>query len=169
MELSRGIEVGQVFALGKCYTEPMDVQFQGQDGKRYVATMGCYGIGVSRLMAAVVEQCHDEAGIAWPLALAPFQVALVSMGQSEAVLEASEQLYHQLTGAGIEVLWDERKERPGVKFKDAELIGLPLQVVVGDRGLESGMVEIGVRQGGRQELPLTEVLGQVERLLAGAS
>ena len=169
MELSRGIEVGQVFALGKCYTEPMEVQFQGQDGKRYVATMGCYGIGVSRLMAAVVEQCHDDSGIAWPPALAPFQVALISMGQSEAVVEASEQLYAQLMAAGIEVLWDERKERPGVKFKDAELIGLPLQVVVGDRGLESGMVELGIRQGNRQEVPLAEVLDQVQRMLTGAS
>ena len=165
IELSRGIEVGQVFALGKCYSEPMEVQFQGQDGKRQVATMGCYGIGVSRLMAAVVEQCHDDAGIAWPLALAPFHVVLVSMGQSETVLEASQRLYDQLTEAGIDVLWDERKERPGVKFKDAELIGVPVQIVIGDRSLENGVVEVGLRQGERRELPLPEVVGQVGRML----
>jgi len=165
IELSRGIEVGQVFALGKCYTEPMDVQFQSQDGKRTVATMGCYGIGVSRLMAAVVEQCHDDSGIAWPLSLAPFQVVLISMSKSDAVLEASEKLYLSLQHADIEVLWDDRKERPGVKFKDAELIGLPLQLVIGDRGLDQGMVEIGLRQGERHEIPMVDVVEQVQHLL----
>ena len=169
MALSRGIEVGQVFALGKCYTEPMDVQFQGQDGKRSVATMGCYGIGVSRLMAAVVEQCHDEAGIAWPVSLAPFQAVIVTMGNSDAVYEASEELYRQLQHDGIEVLWDERKERPGVKFKDAELIGLPVQIVIGDRGLEKGIAEVGIRQGDRHELALQDVPGQVKRMLEGGS
>ncbi len=151
IELSRGIEIGQVFALGKRYTEPMEVMFQDQQGKRAVATMGCYGIGVSRLMAAVVEQCNDEAGIHWPVSLAPFQVALISMGQSETVLAASESIYHELSDAGIEVLWDERKERPGVKFKDAELMGLPMQIVVGDRSLERGVIEYGERGGERIE------------------
>ncbi len=165
IELSRGIEVGQVFALGKSYTEPMNVQFQSQDGKRAVATMGCYGIGVSRLMAAVVEQCHDDSGIKWPLSLAPFQVVLISMGKSDAVLEASEKLYLSLQNAGIEVLWDDRKERPGVKFKDAELIGLPLQIVIGDRSLDQGMAEIGLRQDERHEVPLVDVIDQVEQLL----
>jgi prolyl-tRNA synthetase len=165
IELSRGIEVGQVFALGKCYTEPMDVRFQSQDGKRAVATMGCYGIGVSRLVAAVVEQCHDDSGIAWPLSLAPFQAALISMSKSDAVLEASERLCIRLQNAGIEVLWDDRRERPGVKFKDAELIGLPLQIVVGDRGLDHGMVEVGLRQGERHEVALVDVIEQVKQLL----
>jgi prolyl-tRNA synthetase len=163
IELSRGIEVGQVFALGKCYTEPMNVQFQSQDGKRAVAMMGCYGIGVSRLVAAVVEQCHDDSGIAWPASLAPFQVALISMGKSDAVLEASEKLYLSLQNVGIEVLWDDRKERPGVKFKDAELIGLPLQIVIGDRGLDNGMAEVGLRQGERHEVPMVDVVKQVLR------
>jgi prolyl-tRNA synthetase len=165
IELSRGIEVGQVFALGRCYTEPMDVQFQSQDGKRAVAMMGCYGIGVSRLVAAVVEQCHDDSGIKWPVSLAPFQVALISMSKSDAVLGASEKLYLNLQNAGIEVLWDERKERPGVKFKDAELIGLPLQIVIGDRGLDQGMAEVGLRQGERHEVPMMDVLEQVKQLL----
>jgi len=161
IDLSRGIEVGQVFALGTRYTEPMEVLFQNQQGKRSVATMGCYGIGVSRLMAAVVEQCNDDSGITWPLALAPFQLGLISMGKSEAVLDASEVLYHQLQDAGVDVLWDERKERPGVKFKDFELIGLPFQVVIGDRGLGDGMVEIGWRKQERRAVALCDVVSVI--------
>ncbi len=163
--LSRGIEVGQVFALGRRYTEPMEVMFQDPAGKRAVATMGCYGIGVSRLMAAVVEQCHDDAGIRWPLNLAPFQVALITMGQGEAAMRASESIYRELSGAGVEVLWDERRERPGVKFKDAELMGLPVQVVVGDRGLERGVVEYGPRGGDRSETGPDAVVGAVMELI----
>jgi len=158
IELSRGIEVGQVFALGKRYTEPMEVVFQNQQGKRSVATMGCYGIGVSRLMAAIVEQCNDAAGISWPLALAPFQIGLISMGKSNAVRDASEAIYQQLLDAGIEVLWDERNERPGVKFKDFELIGLPFQIVVGDRGLKEDAVEIGWRQQQRRAVPVADAV-----------
>ncbi|MBL4775899.1 MAG: proline--tRNA ligase [Mariprofundus sp.] len=161
IELSRGIEVGQVFALGTRYSEPMQVLFQNQQGKRAVATMGCYGIGISRLMAAVVEQCNDESGIIWPLVLAPFQLALISMGKSEAVIQASETLYQALVEVGIDVLWDERKERPGVKFKDAELIGIPMQLVVGDRGLKAGMVEMGWRKDERQEVALADVVNEV--------
>lgn len=170
MELSHGIEVGQVFALGTRYTEPMEVLFQDRDGKRSVATMGCYGIGVSRLMAAVVEQAHDDAGIAWPIALAPFQVGLISMGKSDAVAERSQQIYQQLIEAGVEVLWDDRNERPGVKFKDFELIGLPLQVVVGDRGLRDGVVEFGVRGGDRSAVALDDLVAHVLATVAdGAS
>jgi len=161
IELSHGIEVGQVFALGTRYTEPMQVMFQNQQGKRSVATMGCYGIGISRLVAAIVEQCNDDSGITWPLDLAPFQLDLISMGKTDAVLEASASIYHQLTDAGIDVLWDERKERPGVKFKDAELIGIPFQIVVGDRGLNDGMVEIGWRKADRRSVALTDVVSVV--------
>jgi prolyl-tRNA synthetase len=157
MQLSRGIEVGQVFALGKRYSEPLQVCFHSQEGRQETATMGCYGIGISRLMAAIVEQCHDAGGIAWPLDMAPFQVVLISMGQSEEVLSASADLYGQLKAAGLDVLWDERSERPGVKFKDAELIGLPLQVVVGERGLKDGLVEVGLRGGERSTVPLDQV------------
>nr|WP_238701858.1 proline--tRNA ligase [Mariprofundus erugo] len=164
--LSRGIEVGQVFALGRRYTEPMEVQFQNQQGKREIATMGCYGIGVSRLMAAVVEQCHDEGGIAWPDVLAPFTVILVSMGQSDGVMEASGDIYQQLKRAGVDVLWDERKERPGVKFKDAELIGIPLQVVIGDRGLAEGVAEFGRRGGDRREIAVADVVAETLAELA---
>ena len=164
MALSRGIEVGQVFALGRRYTDPLKVCFQGQGGKQETATMGCYGIGVSRLMAAIVEQCHDDNGIAWPLNMAPFHVALISMGQGEEVTEACAGLYAELKASGLDVLWDERKERPGVKFKDAELLGMPLQLVVGDRGLKEGVVELGVRGGERESVPLAEATAKLVAL-----
>jgi len=157
IELSRGIEVGHVFELGTRYAEPMEVMFQNMQGKRAVATMGCYGIGVSRLMAAVVEQCNDDSGISWPANLAPFQVSLITMGKSEEVIEASEKVYKQLLDGGVDVLWDDRKESPGVKFKDAELIGMPVQVVVADRNLKEGLAEFGVRGGDRQSVAVGEV------------
>ena len=165
IEHSRGIEVGHVFALGKQYSEPMEVLFQDQHGKRATATMGCYGIGVSRLIAAVIEQCNDEHGIAWPLALAPFQVVVISMGKSEHVMQASEQLYTQLMNAGIEVLWDDRKERPGVKFKDAELMGLPIHIVIGERGLEADSIEVRQRAGDKQEMPMADVPAHIHSLV----
>ena len=165
IEHARGIEVGQVFALGQQYTQPMEVLFQDANGKRATATMGCYGIGVSRLMAAVIEQCHDEQGIVWPLALAPFQVSLITMGKSERVLDASETIYRALLDAGVEVLWDERKERPGVKFKDAELMGMPYQLVVGERGLDAGIVEVRQRGGDKEECALDAAVPHVLSLL----
>jgi prolyl-tRNA synthetase len=168
IEHSRGIEVGHVFALGQRYTAPMGVEFQNQEGKRTTATMGCYGIGVSRLVAAVVEQCHDDAGIAWPVHLAPFHIAVITLGQSEAAMQASEKLYADLEAAGFDVLWDERKERPGVKFKDAELMGIPLRVVVGDRGLENGVVEVRARDGREADCAPDQVLAAVQGLLTGA-
>ncbi len=155
--LSRGIEVGQVFALGRRYTEPMSVCFQARDGRRAVATMGCYGIGVSRLIAAVVEQCHDNAGILWPMHLAPFHVAFISLGKSESVMKTSGSMVEEIRAAGLEVLWDERHERPGVKFRDAELMGIPLRVVLGERGLADGKAEIAIRGGERHALALGDV------------
>jgi prolyl-tRNA synthetase len=169
LDLSRGIEVGHVFALGRRYAEPMKVEFQDAAGQRAVATMGCYGIGVSRLVAAIVEQCHDEAGIRWPAHLAPFQVSLVSLGTGEKVMEVSQQLYSTLSGAGFEVLWDDRNERPGVKFKDAELMGLPVKVVVGERGLGEGTVEVGLRRDKPVSLVPEAVPGWVEGALSGAA
>ena len=165
IEHARGIEVGQVFALGQQYTAPLEVLFQDQNGKRATATMGCYGIGVSRLVAAVVEQCNDEQGIAWPVSLAPFQVSIITMGKNEAALSASETLYQSMLDAGIEALWDDRKERPGVKFKDAELMGIPVHVVIGDRGLEADAIEIRQRAGDKQEVSMANVLKTVSKLL----
>ncbi len=158
MALARGIEVGQVFALGRCYSEPMEVVFQNREGRRETATMGCYGIGVSRLMAAIVEQCHDEAGICWPEAVAPFRLALITLGNDDEALEASGKLYRELRNAGVEVLWDDRKERPGVKFKDAELMGIPWQLVVGKRGLADGVVEFAARGGAKEPVALAEAV-----------
>ncbi len=169
LALSRGIEVGHVFALGTCYTEPMDVRFQASDGRRAIATMGCYGIGVSRLVAAIVEQCHDDNGIAWPIPVAPFQLVLISMGQSDAVHEVSQQLYRALTDAGVDVLWDERKERPGVKFRDAELMGFPVQLVVGDRSLARGEVEIGLRGHTRESCAVEGVTERALQLLGAGN
>ncbi|MDQ6994322.1 MAG: proline--tRNA ligase [Mariprofundaceae bacterium] len=165
IEHARGIEVGQVFALGQQYTKPLDVLFQDANGKRAIATMGCYGIGVSRLIAAVIEQCHDEHGIVWPLALSPFQVTIITMGKSERVLENSKKLYQDLLNAGVEVLWDERKERPGVKFKDAELMGIPYHIVVGERGLDAGIVEIRRRAGEKHEIAITETVDSMLSML----
>jgi prolyl-tRNA synthetase len=158
IEHARGIEVGQVFALGQQYTKPLEVMFQDNNGRRATATMGCYGIGVSRLIAAVIEQCNDEQGIVWPLALAPFQVSIITMGKSETSLQASEKIYQDLLDAGVEVLWDERKERPGVKFKDAELMGIPYHIVVGDRGLEADAIEIRQRAGDKQAVAVADVV-----------
>lgn len=169
MELSRGIEVGHVFALGTVYSEPMKVQFQNQNGQRTTATMGCYGIGVSRLMAAIVEQCNDENGIAWPAHLAPFQATIITMGKSEIGHETSEKIYHELMNAGIDVIWDDRNERPGVKFKDAELMGLPVHIVVGDRGLERGVIEVKLRDGEKEEIEVSSTLDKVRLLLSGST
>jgi len=165
IEHARGIEVGQVFALGQQYTKPLEVLFQDNNGKRATATMGCYGIGVSRLMAAVIEQCNDDKGIVWPLALAPFQVSIITMGKSETALQASETIYQGLLNAGVEVLWDERKERPGVKFKDAELMGVPYHIVVGDRGLEADAIEIRQRAGSKQEVGMADVVNTMLDML----
>ncbi|WP_038249052.1 proline--tRNA ligase [Ghiorsea bivora] len=151
MEMSRGIEVGHIFELGTVYAKPMEVLFQNEQGKRDIATMGCYGIGVSRLMAAVVEQCNDDYGIMWPVNLAPFQISVITLGKSESAFTASEKIYTQLLDAGVDVIWDDRKESPGVKFKDAELTGIPLRIVVGDRGLDNNTLEIKTRWGGKEE------------------
>lgn len=166
MAHSRGIEVGHVFELGTVYSEPMEVLFQDQQGKRTVASMGCYGIGVSRLMAAVVEQCHDADGIKWPAHLAPFQAVIVSMGKSETCMQASEEIYQQLLDSGVDVLWDDRKERPGVKFKDAELMGIPMQLIIGDRSLENGVVELRQRTQDKQEVPVAESVQSLLKWLA---
>ncbi len=143
LQITRGIEVGHIFQLGTTYTEAMNATVLGEDGRSQLLTMGCYGIGVSRVVAAAIEQNHDERGIVWPTPIAPFQIALVSlnMQKSAAVAEASEQIYWELTEAGFEVLWDDRDARPGVKFADMELIGIPHRVVVGERGLGAGTVE----------------------------
>ncbi len=143
LQIRRGIEVGHIFQLGTKYSQSMKASVLDEQGKQATLIMGCYGIGVTRIVASAIEQNHDEAGIIWPAALAPFEVALVPMNahKSERVRETTEQLYQTLLAAGIDVLLDDRDERPGSKFADLELIGIPHRIVIGDRGLDKGELE----------------------------
>ena len=143
LSIARGIEVGHIFQLGTKYSEAMGATVQDGDGKDRVMAMGCYGIGITRIVGAAIEQNHDDNGIIWPEPLAPFDVVLVpiNMHRSETVRAAAEALYDELTGFGLEVLFDDRDVRPGVKFADAELIGIPHRLVVAERGLEAGELE----------------------------
>lgn len=146
VQVFRGIEAGHIFVLGTHYSSQMRAEYLDDKGEKKEIVMGCYGIGVSRLVATIVEQHHDEGGILWPMAVAPYPVHIVQVGDSEAVRAASEQLERELTARGYEPLVDDRNERPGVKFKDADLIGIPLRITVGDRGLASGSVELKARK-----------------------
>ncbi|MCK4609316.1 MAG: proline--tRNA ligase [Gammaproteobacteria bacterium] len=153
LHTARGIEVGQVFQLGDKYSKAMGFTVLDENGKAVVPQMGCYGIGVSRTVAATIEQNHDAKGIIWPKAIAPFDVAIVpiNMHKSERVREAAYKLYHELTAQGLDVLLDDRNERVGVMFADMELIGIPKQIVVGERGLDAGTVEYKDRKTGAVE------------------
>jgi prolyl-tRNA synthetase len=168
LEICRGIEVGHIFQLRSKYAEAMKATFLDAQGKAQIVEMGCYGIGVSRIVAAAIEQNFDERGIMLPAAMAPFQIAIVpiGMGKSEAVRNAVEKLYAALQAAGIEVLLDDRDERPGVMFADMELIGIPHRIVIGERGLKDGMVEYqGRRETAAQAIPLQNALEFVESRL----
>jgi len=140
---SRGVEVGHIFYFGTKYSTPMGLKIQGQDGAEIVPHMGSYGIGVSRLMGAIIEASHDDKGIIWPDAVAPYQVGLINMrADDEACARAADDLYAQLQAAGVEVLYDDRDERGGAKFATMDLIGLPWQIVIGPKGLANGIVEV---------------------------
>ena len=149
ISLCRGIEVGHVFYLGTRYAEPMQAYFVDEDGSKKLMEMGCYGIGVTRLLGAAVEQNHDERGMIWPSSIAPFSVVIVALGlaKSQAVRSASENLYQSLREAGIDVIFDDRDLRPGVMFADWELVGVPWRVTIGDRGLAQGKLELTARRG----------------------
>jgi prolyl-tRNA synthetase len=163
LEIARGIEVGHVFMLGTKYSQAMKAVFLDPDGKERPAVMGCYGIGVSRVAAAAIEQHHDAKGILWPVPLAPFHVHLLPLSQSAAVTDTARELYGSLTEAGVEVLWDDRDERAGVKFNDADLIGAPYQAVIGDKGLAQGTVELKERKSGSvKRIPPGEILRQAK-------
>ncbi|PLC52346.1 proline--tRNA ligase [Pollutimonas nitritireducens] len=148
LALQRGIEVGHVFFLGDKYSKALGATFLEKDGKPAMLQMGCYGIGISRIAAAAIEQNHDDRGIIWPLAIAPFDVVICPMGlqKSETVRNASELLYQQLRAEGIDVILDDRDTRPGIMFADWELIGVPLRITIGDRGLNENIVEIQARR-----------------------
>jgi prolyl-tRNA synthetase len=147
LAIARGIEVGHIFQLGKKYSQAMNATVLDERGEAVVMPMGCYGIGVSRIVAAAIEQNHDAKGIIWPDPIAPFQVALLPMNmhKSQRLREAAEALYAELGAAGFEVLFDDRRERPGVMFADIDLIGIPHRVVLGERGLDQGLVEYKAR------------------------
>ncbi len=148
LDLWKGIEVGHIFKLGDKYSVAMDATVQDEAGESHPIVMGSYGIGVERLVAAVVESSHDERGIIWPVAVAPYEVVITTLrADDEAVRAAGESLYRSLTEAGIDVIYDDRVDRPGVKFADAELIGIPLRITIGPKGLDSGEVELTVRDG----------------------
>jgi len=174
LESWRGIEVGHVFKLGTKYSEALGATVLDDQGQERTLVMGCYGIGIGRTVASSIEQNHDENGIIWPLPIAPFQVLVTMVNpKDDAVRAAAEAIYAELQKAGIEVLLDDRDERPGIKFKDADLIGLPLRVTVGGRGLANGVVELQERRSGeRSDLPVDEaaalVAARVREGLAGA-
>jgi len=162
LELCRGIEVGHIFQLRTKYSEALKATYLDENGKAQVMEMGCYGIGVSRIVAAAIEQNYDERGIALPAALAPFHIAIAPIGykKNEAVRNAAEQLYAELSATGtIEVLMDDRDERPGVMFADLELIGIPHRIVIGERGLKEGMVEYkGRRDAESRQIPVQDIV-----------
>jgi prolyl-tRNA synthetase len=151
---ARGIEVGHIFFFGTKYSQPMRALVAGPDGQERAAEGGSYGIGVSRLVGAIIEASHDEAGIVWPEAVAPFDVALINLKAGDAATDkACEDIYAKLTAAGRDVLYDDTAERPGAKFASMDLIGIPYQIIVGPRGLEKGLVEVKARKtGAREEL-----------------
>jgi prolyl-tRNA synthetase len=166
---ARGIEIGHIFQLGRKYADAFGLDALGQDGKPVRITMGCYGVGVSRLVAVVAEQSHDGDGLIWPREIAPADVHVVIAGKSEEIHAGGEKLAGELDAAGLSVLLDDRKATPGVKFADAELIGVPTIVVVG-RGLANGVVEVKDRRSGeRTEVPVDEVLAHLVQLTSGAS
>ncbi len=149
---ARGIEVGHIFYFGTKYSKAMNATVTGANGEEIVVEMGSYGIGVSRLVGAIIEACHDEKGIVWPDAVAPFDVGLVNLRVGDGpCTSAADEIYEKLRNAGVEVLYDDRKERPGVKFATMELIGLPWQLVVGPRGIAAGVVELKRRDSGESE------------------
>lgn len=171
VQIKRGIEVGHIFQLGNNYSSKMNATVLNEAGKSSVLEMGCYGIGVSRIVAAAIEQNHDERGIIWPEAIAPFQVVIIPMNmhKSARVQEVAEQLYQELSTAGIEVLFDDRKERPGVMFADAELLGVPHHITIGERSLDKGLIEYKHRrQGEKQEVALADIVTKLTELCANA-
>jgi prolyl-tRNA synthetase len=170
LESHRGIEVGQVFYLGTKYSEAMGATYLDAEGRERPIEMGCYGIGISRLVAAAIEQNHDVNGIIWPFSIAPFQVIVLPINYKEEKLrDAADKLYRELQTCGVEVLLDDRDERAGVKFKDADLIGVPLRVTIGAKGLDKGVIDLRQRRDGKtDEVPMADAVKQIQTLIAQA-
>ncbi len=169
LHIKRGIEVGHIFQLGTKYSEALNATVLNENGKDQVMLMGCYGIGVTRIVASAIEQNNDDKGIIWPDSIAPFQIAIVplNMHKSEAVAEQSNKLYDELTALGYEVLLDDRNERPGVKFNDMELMGIPHRIVIGDRGLKEQQLEYKGRQDAdNQDIAIGDIINFVQKTIA---
>ena len=167
LQTIRGIEVGHIFKLGTFYSEKLGAYFTDESGEPRIITMGCYGIGVGRLLAAAIEQSHDEKGIIWPMAIAPYQVHLCALFMEDPrIAEFAEKLYKDLTAQGVEVLYDDRTESPGVKFNDADLLGIPLRITVSPRNLEKNSVEVKWRSEKKaQLLPLERIVEAIENMV----
>jgi len=167
LKIQRAIEVGHVFKLGTKYSEKLNAMFLTEDGQRHPAVMGCYGIGVTRTLQAVIEQSHDKDGIRWPMSVAPYQVLITPLGAAGSeTMKAAEALYAELTRRGIEVLLDDRDDRPGVKFKDADLIGIPLRVGIGEKSLAKGELEVKPRGGALEPVPVARAADRVAEIVA---
>ncbi|MGM0420533.1 MAG: proline--tRNA ligase [Bacillota bacterium] len=166
LEIKSGIEVGHIFKLGTKYSESMDATYLDENGRETPIVMGSYGIGVTRLVAAAIEQYHDDKGIIWPVPIAPFKVIILPLGQADEVTEAAEELYANLEKAGIETLLDDRSERAGVKFNDAELIGIPLRITIGSRSLKEGKFELQIRKNGEETtIPQENAVEEIKSIL----
>ena len=167
--LKHGIEVGQVFELGTKYSQAMNCTVLNEEGKNIPMEMGCYGIGVTRVIAAAIEQNHDDKGIIWPAPMAPFQIAIIPINynKSDSVKEAADRLYAELTAKGYEVILDDRGERPGVMFADMKLIGVPHSIILGEKSLAEGLAEYEERTSdSKEKLPLAEIVAKIEKALA---
>jgi len=170
LRIKRGIEVGHIFKLGTKYSVSMKCEVADQSQKMVPIEMGCYGLGIGRTVAAAIEQHHDDDGIVWPVPLAPFACVVVALQRDAEVVAAADRLYEELKAAGIEVFYDDRDERPGVKFKDADLIGFPVRVVVGAKALAKGVVEVSTRREKKAEgVPPAKVVEVVKKTLAAGA
>jgi prolyl-tRNA synthetase len=171
LKIRRAIEVGHVFKLGTKYTEKLNSTFLAEDGSRKLCVMGCYGIGVTRTLQAIIEQCNDKDGIIWPLSVTPYQVCLtpLSVAPDSAVMKLAEQLYAELTAKGVEVILDDRDERPGVKFKDADLVGFPIRLGIGEKSLAKGEVEIKRRGGELTAVKAEEAVAKIVEMVRAAA
>ncbi|MBL9167118.1 MAG: proline--tRNA ligase [Verrucomicrobiales bacterium] len=166
LKIQRAIEVGHVFKLGTKYSEKLDATFLAEDGQRRPCVMGCYGIGITRTLQAVIEQCHDKDGIRWPISVSPYQVLITPLGVAGSeTMKLAEQFYQELTSRGIEVLLDDRDERPGVKFKDADLIGIPIRLGIGEKSLAKGEVELKQRGAALEPTATANAVDRVTELV----
>ncbi len=171
LKIDRGIELGHIFKLGTKYSESMQANYTDAEGVERPMVMGCYGIGVGRTMAATIEQNYDENGIVWPIPRAPFKATVIPLNTNhEGIMEAAERLYKELTDLGIETLLDDREDRAGAKFKDADLLGIPIHLIIGERGLNEGKIELKLRVDGSKEMVLVDdTAARVKAIIAERS